>query len=71
MKTLKFTEQGNKTILKENNKIVGYTAPAKNGFSYNIGKPSDITVASFTKNDAPGFTLLEAKSRLMQLFINK
>lgn len=70
MENLKLIESGNKTLLKQGNKILGYVALAKNGYSYNIGKPSDENVASFTKNsNTEGFTLLEAKARLMQAFI--
>ena len=69
MDKLTLIDSGDKTLLKQGRKIVGYIAPAKIGYSYNVGKPSDMTVSSFTKNcDLTGFTKLEAKNRLLEIF---
>lgn len=67
MEKLKFKDQGSKILLKNGNKILGFLAPEKtSGYSYNIGKPSDFSVACFTANRPEGFTLQEAKNRLLE-----
>lgn len=57
-------EKGNISILKKNNKIVGFVAPAREGgFSYNIGKPSAPSYSTF-KGKEP-LTKEVAMQRLM------
>jgi len=47
-------------------KIIGYVRQSRKtgGYAYLIGKPSDISVASFTSNKEP-FTEEQAKQRLI------
>ena len=66
MLTLK--HQGETVLFIVNRKIRGYVKPTKLsgkdwGYSYNIGKPSDTCVSSFSGNKEP-LTFEQAKERL-------
>lgn len=71
MLTLK--TQGDKVLFVVNRKIRGYVQPTKMngkewGYSYNIGKPSDTCVSSFSGNKEP-LTFEQAKERLTNAII--
>lgn len=59
------SEKNGRFLVKINNKIRGYVRPSNDGgFSYNIGKPSDVMVSSFTGNLKP-LTKEQAIERLI------
>lgn len=67
MKNLKFVTKGEKILLKNGSKIIGYVNQGKNGYAYNIGKPSEVYVMTFTGKTP--LTMEEAKERLKNAFI--